>query len=766
MLKKFTFKLLSIIVFIFFGVQICAQGTLKLGLQIFDIKHQPKANLRISLIETSTFQTKEYQTNSSGKLIITLNEGKEWILNVGEMRGYSIYQIPNNNGVSTASATITYDLYNWKRINEKPINRDKITLKNVPQIGINSASYPQKGFTIVELIIRNGKGQTWNNTTAKLVSYNLLTQYTAKTNSQGVAKFYVPNNQKYQIDLDGEIDFNYIDIGNQSGIRTLDLLYEKIDFIEKENKDGYIEQVFNEKPKPVSNRVLVKLKIIGGPNNGKNEAVFLDMNYSNNTYYGKTDENGEIIFMLPKKKGYSLSFNYQKNAHYIDLTRFNGIGEYFNSFVYEPDDRLMNPEKYLPNKEDLKSFDINAYNKNKYSNTPDDNLINVYAKWGSNKINSGSREALLELGFSVKDRTINRKNLKPLNLSFVLDKSGSMAGENIDILKDAMISFISKLRPIDKVSLIYFNDTAITAYTHQNVKQENLIDIIYALKAEGGTNIYDGLKLGYESVNKNFNPKGINRVILLTDGYGSKPVDFILEQSKKYFNKGIAVSTIGVGIDHNQNLLELISKYSGGINHQVIESDDISEALLNEFETLKQPLATNLNVEVRYNNKIIYRSLYGISEVYNANNKVKFNIEHVTKNMNRMVLMKFKLNGLNRDIEKELISIKTSYFDEVLQKEVSFEKEMQLKWTDETDQELIYDNNIKLTYSIAVINQCIKVISDYCANKNYSQAKSNINLTLKQLSKINTNVYSSELIPLINLLKGYLVALDAAIVKN
>ncbi|MGV6861561.1 MAG: VWA domain-containing protein [Putridiphycobacter sp.] len=759
-MKTHTIKSIFVLVFFFNFNFLFGQGTLKLGLQVYDKKHQPKSNLRISLVETTTFQTKAYTTNADGKLVISLDEGQEWVLNIGEMRGYSVLKVPQHGGVSTASATVTYDLKNWERINQKPVNRDKISLKTVPQIGISSASYPQKGFTIVELIVRNGKGQTWNNVTAKLVSYDLKTQYTAKTNSQGMARFYVPNNQNYQIDLDGEVDFSYVDVGNQSGIRTLDLLYEKIDFIEKVNSKGYIEQVFHETPKPASNRVLVKLQIIGGPNEGKNEDVYLDMNYSNNKYHGKTNSNGEVIFMLPKKKGYTLSFNYQKGAYYVDLTRIKGIGEYYNTFQYIPDDRLLHPEKYLPSKDNLKIFDINAFNQKQFQDTPDDNLINVHAKWGSQKINSGSREALLELGFSVKNRQINRKNIKPLNLSFVLDKSGSMSGENIDILKASMLGFISKLRPIDKVSIIYFNDKSVLAYPHQSVQQDKLKDIIYALKADGGTNIFDGLKMGYESVDKNFNPNGINRVILLTDGYGSKPVDFILDQSKKYFEKGIAVSTIGVGIDHNQNLLELVSKYSGGLNHQVVESEGIDAALIDEFENLKQPLATNLNVVVKYNNKIIYKSLHGVPEVSNTNSKVKFNLQHVNENMNQLVLMKFKLNEPNKNIENDVVTITTSYYDETNQKAVEFTKEMHLEWSDESNIEMIYDQNIKRAYTVSVINQCMKVIADYCENKNYEAAEKNIIETLKQLDKLNSTKYDPDLLPIIELLKEYLMVLE------
>ena len=123
----------------------------------------------------------------------------------------------------------------------------------------------------------------------------------------------------------------------------------------------------------------------------------------------------------------------------------------------------------------------------------------------------------------------------------MLDRSGSMSGENIDMLKAAMEKFIHKLRPQDKVSLVFFNSESALASKQELVNKPNLLNLVAALTASGGTNIYDGLKMGYEQVSSTFEANSTNRVILLTDGYGSKPIDFILEQSEKYFKKGISV---------------------------------------------------------------------------------------------------------------------------------------------------------------------------------------------------------------------------------
>jgi Ca-activated chloride channel family protein len=754
--------LLTLMSFLLMSGQTFAQeGTLNYSIAVNDTKG-PKANLPIVLIETSTFARKEFKTDVSGRLVLALSEGNEWMMNVGGMKNYALLQIPRGTG--SGSATISYDVKRWNKINEPPVDRSKLELKEVNQT-ISGRDMPGAGNSIIQIIAVNENDRPWQGIEVQLTCFKLNKSFIAKTDGKGIARFDVPNNNTYQIDLDGENDFEYIEVGNRSTIRGLTLTYEKINFSETRDEEGYLVQKFSVEPKPVSNRVMVTLYIAGGPNGGANEEVFLDQTYSNERFTGTTDEEGKVVFLLPKKRSYLVSFPFHKNAQLLDLTRFRGIGYMQSSVRYIPDPRLQFPEKYLPSASTLKEYDINSLLTKRYPDTDDDELVSVNVKWGNNKINSGSKEALLELGFSIKEKKLINKDLSPLNLCFVLDRSGSMGGESIELLKSAMHNFIGKLRPIDKVSIVFFESSSVVAYPSSAPKKAELTDIINAATASGGTNIYDGLVMGYDQVSASYNPKGVNRVILLTDGYGSKPVDFILEESEKHFKKGIAVSTIGIGTDPNQALLSLLSKYSGGFEHQVIGADGIPQALEEEFQSFKNPLATNLRVTVKYNHRVIYKTLYGVPEAKNSNNSVVFKMDHVYSTLNRMALIKFKIENPSRDIDKDKITIQVNYFDEQKQQEVEIVKETNLEWTDETDAELIYDQQLKTTYSIAVINQALKAIADLCDAQNYEAAKDNVKTTLKVIKKVSDDKYSADLRPFVDELELYLEALNRAI-KN
>ena len=239
-----------------------------------------------------------------------------------------------------------------------------------------------------------------------------------------------------------------------------------------------------------------------------------------------------------------------------------------------------------------------------------------------------------------------------------------------------------------------------------------------------------------------------------------------MNEAEKYFKKGISVSTIGVGQGYNAALLSMISKFSGGLEHQAIASEGITQAMDKEFESLLYPVASNLKVKVKYNNRIIYKTLYGVPESKNSDNMVQFNLEKVYSSLNRMALMKFKIENPDKDIDKNVISIEISYFDEQKKQPVKIIKETHLEWTDETDAELIADRELKETYSIAVVNQAYKVLADLCDGLKYTDAKKTINQTLRSLKDVNSDKYTAELVPIIEELSRYLKALDRAIING
>src|SRR5438874_5224716 len=107
----------------------------------------------------------------------------------------------------------------------------------------------------------------------------------------------------------------------------------------------------------------------------------------------------------------------------------------------------------------------------------------------------------------------------PLNLSLVLDRSGSMAGEALKHAKEAAQALVERLTPEDILSVVIYDDTITTILAPQNVTDKKAIhDLIGKVQASGCTDLNGGWLKGCEHVKANLSKDKINRVLLLTDG--------------------------------------------------------------------------------------------------------------------------------------------------------------------------------------------------------------------------------------------------------
>lgn len=750
----------AVILLSLFSLNAHSQSQLVYKYTVKDLNQKPKVGVRVTAVETSTFEYAVFHSNSEGLAEIRLSSGAQWSLNVGSMKGVELLDMPTD-GTREMSGEVALDPVMWELDHDPLADRSAIIFSEVIQNLPKDHAVTNEN-CLVDIELKDEQYFPWGNIKVSLINPSNRTTTTAFTNGNGIARFDVPAGS-YELDVDGEEGFQRIGVPSDTNRLAFSYQFVRKDFSEVVNSEGQTVQKLNLTQKPVSNRVYTELMVRKQDGNPANEKVLIRTANSGKTYLAYTDQEGQVNFMLPKGHVYSVNFEFQENAKTIDLTAMQTIGRVRMIIPYIPDERLAHPEHFLPELEELKIFDINNMLTQRYEDTPDDNIVNFHARWGNNMIGSGSKEAVLEMGFSVKSNFEPQLTNKPVNLIFVLDKSGSMSFERIDFLKYAMSKMIEELRPTDKASIIVFDTQAAVAYPLISADQNRLKDVVYAIQAGGGTSIYEGLKLGYENISAAYDPLATNRLVLLTDGYGSKPVDQILDMSKKYFDKGMAVSTIGIGAGYNHNLLSLLSTYSGGLAHQVCDNKDIQQAFVAEFESVMNPIASDFKVTVMYNNKVVYQTLHGIPEMDHGKDYVNFRIPNIFSTMNQTALMKFKLDNPTPDIANQPVIIKVSYFDEQKRKPVEIIKEMPLEWTEETDLELVTTEQQKRTYSLAVINQCNKVITDLCSAELYEEAEKEIKTTLRALKRTNEDQFSEDLLPYIKQLEDYLTAIKSAI---
>ena len=759
-MKKISFVIL-LTVFTFLSN---AQSTVNYNLKVIDLNSNPMEGVLITLTETISKQKINGNTNTKGIASFEITYGKEWEVNVGGMKKCDIVEVPTN-GTSIQSRTISYNLKHHNRINRPLVDRSKLKIQYIDQTNLTKSTY-KKDEAVFELYLKKENNTPLKNYPVNLTCLKTEKTYLNKTDINGVAFFIIPNNSEFEIDIDGIESINYIDI-KKSGIYTLETKHEPTDVIENEVNDTIVQK-FETQKTGTSSRVLLKLKINkSSANKISDEDVYLQMLKSNKVYKGKTNSNGEVCFLLPPKRKYMVHFKYQKDVDVINLNDMQGIGNSEANFTYNPNPRLKYPEQFIPTPNDLITTNFLDFLEKQYPDPTDDAVVKMDVKWGNDEVSQKSKEAILQLGFKVK-YSQNRSNAASLNISLVLDISGSMEGhDRIDALKIALIHYIKQLRPTDIVSLIVFNEKSSILIPAQKVDDAKyFVTVINSIEAGGGTVIYDALIDGYEQVLKNFKPNYTNRVVLLTDGFDSTPVEKLVNKSKEYNKKGIELSTIGVGENYNQSLLSLLSNVGGGMLNFTYESKNLNEIFEKELNSVLLNCAKNLTVDIKYNNQIIFKQLYG-HPFTKTNDLVTMSINHVYSGLNTLALLKFDLNNPTEKIEREPIIIKMTYYDNHLKSNVYTEEKAYLKWRPATNNfEIIMEAEHKKLYAIAILNQSLKVMSEAFVKNNYTLALTEIQNTINQIKNLYPDAKDDDVEKLASSAADYALSLNRLIKKT
>jgi Ca-activated chloride channel family protein len=204
---------------------------------------------------------------------------------------------------------------------------------------------------------------------------------------------------------------------------------------------------------------------------------------------------------------------------------------------------------------------------------------------------------LLELETPAGART---STSPPLNVALVLDRSTSMQGEKMDVLKSAAIQVLRSLRPQDILSVVIFSDRAeviIPAAYHQD--RSRLEARIQMIQPSGGTEIYQGLEAGVGEVMRSIDAKRVNHIILLTDGQTYGDEQQCLELAARLAEHGIGISSLGVGGEWNDIFLDVLSTRTGGGASHIADPQDIRKLLLEKFDALVKTFAEEVSLEPR-----------------------------------------------------------------------------------------------------------------------------------------------------------------------
>lgn len=252
----------------------------------------------------------------------------------------------------------------------------------------------------------------------------------------------------------------------------------------------------------------------------------------------------------------------------------------------------------------------------------------------------------------------------PVNLALVLDRSGSMAGPKMREAKAAARLVISRLSPQDIISIVaYDSGVQVVVPSTKAHDKAALLAAIERIGPRGSTALFSGVATGIAEVRKFLDSQHVNRVILLSDGQanvGPSSPNELARLGAAANKEGISVTTIGLGLGYNEDLMARLAKASDG-NHAFVESPE-SLAKIFEFELgdVMSVVAQEVSVKVRLPEGVRpVQLLNRDGEIHGQEVFVGFN--QLYGGQEKFFLLEVELTGGQADASRTLATVDVSY---------------------------------------------------------------------------------------------------------
>ncbi len=193
---------------------------------------------------------------------------------------------------------------------------------------------------------------------------------------------------------------------------------------------------------------------------------------------------------------------------------------------------------------------------------------------------------------------------RPVNLAFVLDRSGSMNGEKIRLAKQAVEESIARLHDDDRFAVVVYDeqiDVVVPGMRATAEARRTATARLREIEPRGSTNLGEGWLRGCEQVAQELSDDGIDRCLLLTDGLANVGItdhDELARHAGELRARGVSTTTFGVGDDFDEVLLQAMASAGGGHFYYIASAASITDLVTSEVGETLDIVARDVVVEV------------------------------------------------------------------------------------------------------------------------------------------------------------------------
>lgn len=300
-----------------------------------------------------------------------------------------------------------------------------------------------------------------------------------------------------------------------------------------------------------------------------------------------------------------------------------------------------------------------------------------------------------------------RRELRPpVNLALVIDRSGSMGGEKIAQAREAAIEAVRRLAPDDIVAVVAYDSEVETLIPAQRVGNGRKIEeAIRELEARGSTALYGGVERGAAEVRRHIEDgRFVHRMILLSDGQanvGPRTPEELGRMGARLRREGLSVSTIGLGLGFNEDLMTRLAERSDGNTYFVEHSADLPRIFAAELGDVLSVVARRVVIEIEFPEGVRPLRFIGREGVIRGRS-AELSLNQIYGGQEKFALLEVEVSPASAGSEREIARARVSYEDALSQQVATQSAVRTVQFSDKR--------------SVVVASANHRVQADYAAN--------------------------------------------------
>lgn len=295
--------------------------------------------------------------------------------------------------------------------------------------------------------------------------------------------------------------------------------------------------------------------------------------------------------------------------------------------------------------------------------------LDVGTDYGKRVVSDKKQTVWVRVGLTGFKMELEKKRAA-VNVAIVLDRSGSMQGDKIKKAKEAAISAVDRLAPQDIVSVItYDSNVQVLVPATKATDKAAIKEKIASITIGGNTALFAGVSKGAAEVRKFLDEEKVNRIILLSDGLanvGPSSPGELGALGVSLMKDQIAVSTLGLGLGYNEDLMMKLALKSGG-NHVFIENaSELADIFNKEFDDVMSVVAQNVRIKIQVPEGIRPVRVLGNDADINGQN-VETKLAQIYSEQDRFILLELELPAGEVGQKMDVSNVTVSYRNMKLQ---------------------------------------------------------------------------------------------------